>query len=72
MPKYTYACATCDRAFEAYRPMSQRHVAKCEECGGDCARDAEIELDGISNPKDKYQMSVRLEDGRLVKGQFYA
>jgi putative FmdB family regulatory protein len=71
MPQYTYKCEKCDKKFVGIRSIANRESCKCE-CGNECARDAEIEADGISNPTDKYQMSVRLEDGRLVKGNFYA
>lgn len=72
MPKYTYKCDKCDKTFVGIRSISARESCACSECGSECARDAEIEAEGISNPKDKYQMSVRMSDGRLVKGNFHA
>jgi putative FmdB family regulatory protein len=38
MPTYEYDCAGCG-AFDALRPMSERHcAAACPSCGGDGAR----------------------------------
>ena len=38
MPTYDYKCTQCGHDFEMFQSMSESHIKKCPECGGNVRR----------------------------------
>ena len=38
MPTYDYKCTQCRHVFEIFQSMSESHISKCPECGGNVRR----------------------------------
>ena len=38
MPTYDYKCTQCGHDFEIFQSMSESHIKKCPECGGNVRR----------------------------------
>ena len=38
MPTYEYECDKCKHKFDAFQPMTAKHLKKCPECGGKVTR----------------------------------
>jgi len=38
MPTYDYKCIQCGHDFEMFQSMSESHIKKCPECGGNVRR----------------------------------
>ena len=38
MPTYDYKCTQCGHDFEIFQSMSESHISKCPECGGNVRR----------------------------------